>query len=187
MIIKAGIELIKHFESLHDGDLTQIGLQPKLAPEGLWTAGWGHLIIDPSTKKSLPEEQKKRAYELMGSLTLEQAEELLVKDLGSAEERVRRSLIIAVTDYEKASLVSLAYNLRSYEKLAKYLGQDKSVFKEKMLLYCKDINGSLLKGLKIRRISERLLFENREWKVVVGDLQKLSIKEMLDYEKILFG
>ena len=32
-----GINLIKYFESLHDGDLTEIGLQPKMCPAGIWT------------------------------------------------------------------------------------------------------------------------------------------------------
>lgn len=185
MIIKSGIELVKHFESLHDGDLHRIGLQPKLAPEGYWTAGWGHLIIDPLTKKPLTKELKKRAYELMGNLTLLEAEELLVKDLEIAEQRVKKSLIIAVTDYERGALVSLAFNLKSYEKLAKYLGQDKTVFKEKMLLYCKDVNGKFLKGLKIRRIAERLLFEGKNWKPVI-EMQNMSIDEILLQEKELF-
>ena len=37
---KEGIVLVKHFESLHDGDLTMIGLQPKLCPAGIWKAGY---------------------------------------------------------------------------------------------------------------------------------------------------
>ena len=32
-----GIDLIKHFEGLHDGDLKKIGLQPKKCPAGIWT------------------------------------------------------------------------------------------------------------------------------------------------------
>jgi lysozyme len=32
-----GIQLIQEFESLHDGDLTMIGLQPKMDPVGIWT------------------------------------------------------------------------------------------------------------------------------------------------------
>ena len=34
-----GIDLIKEFESLHDGDLKQVGLQPKMCPAGIWTEG----------------------------------------------------------------------------------------------------------------------------------------------------
>ena len=41
-----GIELIKEFESLHDGDLSIIGLQPKMCPAGIWTEGYGHAMRD---------------------------------------------------------------------------------------------------------------------------------------------
>jgi len=33
------IKLIVRYESLHDGDLKQIGLQPKMDPIGIWTEG----------------------------------------------------------------------------------------------------------------------------------------------------
>ena len=36
-----GINLIKEFESLHDGDLSKIGIQPKMDPIGIWTEGYG--------------------------------------------------------------------------------------------------------------------------------------------------
>jgi lysozyme len=41
-----GIQLIQEFESLHDGDLTMIGLQPKMDPIGIWTEGYGHAMRD---------------------------------------------------------------------------------------------------------------------------------------------
>ena len=37
-------QVIKHYEGLHDGDLSKIGLQPKMDPSGIWTEGWGHAI-----------------------------------------------------------------------------------------------------------------------------------------------
>ena len=40
-----GIQLIKHYESLNDNDLTLIGLQPKMDPAGIWTSGYGHAIL----------------------------------------------------------------------------------------------------------------------------------------------
>ena len=39
-----GIELIKSFESLHDGDLSKIGLQPKMCPAQIWTEGYGRAM-----------------------------------------------------------------------------------------------------------------------------------------------
>ena len=43
---KLGIKLIKEFESLHDGDLKKIGLQPKMDPIGIWTEGYGRAMRD---------------------------------------------------------------------------------------------------------------------------------------------
>ena len=39
-----GREIVKHYESLHDGDLKKIGLQPKLCPAGIWTQGYGRAM-----------------------------------------------------------------------------------------------------------------------------------------------
>ena len=52
-ISKNAIDLIKHYESLHDGNLKEIGIQPKMDPVGIWTIGWGHAIADPITKQFL--------------------------------------------------------------------------------------------------------------------------------------
>lgn len=49
----------KHFESLHDGDLTIIGLQPKMCPAGIWTEGYGNAIVDPLTGKFLKGSENK--------------------------------------------------------------------------------------------------------------------------------
>jgi lysozyme len=49
----ATTKLVKTFEGLHDGDLTKIGLQPKMDPVGIWTEGYGSAMIDPRTGKHL--------------------------------------------------------------------------------------------------------------------------------------
>ena len=50
---KATVDLIKHFESLHDGDLHKIGLQPKMDSVGIWTCGYGRAMIDPNIYRRL--------------------------------------------------------------------------------------------------------------------------------------
>ena len=50
MISSKAIELIKHYESLHDGDLHKIGLQPKMDPVGIWTEGWGRAMVGKNGK-----------------------------------------------------------------------------------------------------------------------------------------
>ena len=44
MICNAAIDLVKSFEGIHDGDLTVIGLQPKMCPAGIWTVGYGRAL-----------------------------------------------------------------------------------------------------------------------------------------------
>ena len=57
-----GINLIKYFESLHDGDLTEIGLQPKMCPAGIWTEGYGHAIRDLKGQFFKGKDNKLKAY-----------------------------------------------------------------------------------------------------------------------------
>jgi len=40
-----GLRFIAEFESLHDGDLTKIGIQPKTDCSGIWTVGYGHALF----------------------------------------------------------------------------------------------------------------------------------------------
>ena len=49
-ISQLGIDLIKFYESLHDGNLSKIGLQPKECPAGFWTVGYGRMLKDLSGK-----------------------------------------------------------------------------------------------------------------------------------------
>ena len=117
-----------------------------------------------------------------------QAEKWLEEDLEDARLRVGKAVLgkdVGLNKDEFEALVSLAYNLRSFEQLAKHL-PDKNKFKKKMLLYCKDVKGNYLKGLRIRRISERLLFEGKDWLTVALELQKKSDKEIEQTEKELF-
>ena len=53
----SGIALIAYFEQYHDGDLTKIGLQPKMCPAGIWTVGLGHALINKNTGKWLKGQQ----------------------------------------------------------------------------------------------------------------------------------
>ena len=41
---REGIELIKSFEGIPDGDPTTVRIDAYLDPVGIWTIGWGHAI-----------------------------------------------------------------------------------------------------------------------------------------------
>ena len=79
-----GISLIKFYESLHDGDLKKIGLQPKMCPAGIWTVGYGHALrdIDGTWLKGVAGYQRiLEIYPDLETITIEEAEELLEEDL----------------------------------------------------------------------------------------------------------
>lgn len=111
------------------------------------------------------------------------------EDIKGSLDRVTKVVYNTMTQGEFDALVSQAFNLRSFEKLAFHFNLDKEVWRKKTLLYCKDVKGNFLKGLKIRRISERLLSEDREWKefAIWGQKKSTTIDMILTKEKELFN
>ena len=106
-----GLDLIKHFESLHDGDLTRIGLQPKMDPVGIWTVGYGHALYDSKGVFLKGEKNREAAYKQFPGLTELEAVELLADDLPVYEAMVykmiqRRDL----NDDQHSAIVSFCYN-----------------------------------------------------------------------------
>ncbi len=109
-INQAGLDLIKGFEGIPDGDPTTVNLDPYLDPVGIWTIGWGHAIRDGSAFLR-GKENKKRAFALYpGGLTLQQAEALLRADLLDSCRDVQALVKVKVNDNQFAALVSFAYN-----------------------------------------------------------------------------
>ena len=158
-----GNQCIQHYESIHDGDLSKIGYQPKMCPAGIWTVGWGHAVIDPKTNKFLKGEQNKaRALELYPNLTKAQAIELLKADLKSVERMVN-SLRLDITQTQFDALVSFAYNL-GFSRLegSSLLRRIKDKASHEEITKCfgmwNKANGKILPGLTYRRQTEALLF-----------------------------
>lgn len=171
------IQIIKHYEQLHDGDLKQIGLQPKLCPAGVWTVGYGRAIIDPATKKQLKgAENKQRAYELYPALSIEQAEQFLVEDYALREMQVKELLKKLAEEWQLGAMVSLAYNIgvgnfRTSSVLRYFNKGNIPMAAESFKLWIK-ADGKVLTGLQLRRISERHLFLSNEVKFFTkADLQ----------------
>ena len=140
---------------------------------GIWTIGIGHT---------------KKVKEGM-VITDAKIDELFEEDIADAVQRVKDYLIVEATQNELDALISQAYNLRSYATLAKHFNLDKKVWRTKTLLYCKDVKGNFLKGLKIRRMAERLLSEGREWLGFVRWAQdkKTTMPMILEKEKEFFS
>lgn len=107
----AGRILIKNSESVHDGNLKKIGLQPKLCPAGIWTVGWGHaLYYNGKPLKEDDFDKIELLFPQYSNMTIEQAEELFDQDLKIRERLVQRYLKVSVTQNQFDALVSFVFN-----------------------------------------------------------------------------
>ena len=147
-VSERGIKLIKHHEGVRN--------RPYRCPAGLWTVGVGHLIGDG---KSLPESWNRL-------FTKEEIDGILKRDLRRFELGVHKMLPnMPLRQSEFDALVSFCFNLglgcfqRSTIRQALLRG-DKKTAMESLLKYCR-AGGRILRGLQIRRMDEKALFEGR--------------------------
>ena len=157
---KLGIELIKHYESLHDGDLSEIGLQPKMCPARIWTEGYGHVILDDKGKKIIGADFYKRARKFSKISTKEEAERLLQEDLIKFEKIVINKINVVLKQHQFDALVSHTYNTGGSETLFKLVNDNSD---EAILSWIRNryitVDGKKLNGLIKRRESEAELYE----------------------------
>lgn len=107
---QTGIDLIKFFEGLHDGNLKEIGLQPKMDPVGIWTEGWGRAMLDSKGNFIKGPKNEALAYSRITIKTLEQANKALLHDLVPFELQVLRKLKKKITQQKFDALVVHTYN-----------------------------------------------------------------------------
>src|SRR3954465_13623009 len=80
-ITNAGLELVKSFEGILDGDPSTVNLDPYLDPVGIWTIGWGHaIVVGGQFLRGAGNRARARAL-YPGGITIPQAETLLRADL----------------------------------------------------------------------------------------------------------
>jgi len=146
-VSKAGITLIKHYESVRN--------RPYRCPAGLWTVGVGHLIGDG---KSLPESWNK-------TFSTEEINALLIRDLNRFERGVLKMLPnVPLRQCEFDALCSFSFNLglgcfqRSTLRQALLRG-NKTQAMASLVKYCR-AGGKILRGLQTRRLDEKALFES---------------------------
>jgi lysozyme len=155
-----GKAIIKEFESLHDGDLKQIGLQPKMDPIGIWTEGWGRAMRDSKGNFLKGPKNKTIAEQRATIKTLEDAEKALEEDLKPRELEVFRKLKVKVNQNQFDALVSHYYNTGGSATLFDLINQkaDKQkIYKWFTERYIK-ANGKILNGLIRRRKAEANLY-----------------------------
>jgi len=153
-----GIDLIKHFEGLHDGDLRTIGLQPKMCPAGIWTEGYGRAMRDKNGNFIRGKENKKLAYASITIRTEEQAEKALAEDLPSYEKQVILKAKKPLKQNEFDALVSHRYNTGGSSTLTEMSNSQNILLKAWWVSHYIMGGGKKLKGLIERRKAEAKLF-----------------------------
>lgn len=171
------LDLIKHYESLHDGDLKTIGLQPKLCPAGFWTVGYGHVVIETITYRALT---WKTPYKDVLKYTLKDESEavaLLDIDLQKYRANVQGNVNprANMSQREFDAMTSFCYNVGvgnfANSTLLKLFNKgDKLGASMEFLKWCKAKDpktGQMvtLKGLERRRKSEKYFYETGEFKI----------------------
>jgi lysozyme len=151
---KIGIDLIKFFEGLHDGDLKQIGLQPKKCPAGIWTQGYGSAMREKNGNFL--------KGNVMPNVTISEteAEYLLAKDLSVFENIVMRKVKVLLTQNKFDALVSYTYNTGGSDTLFKLINKNAPDEQIRKWIETKYItaNGKQLPGLVARRKAESKLY-----------------------------
>jgi len=147
-VSKAAIALIKHHEGVRS--------RPYRCPANLWTVGVGHLIGDG---KSLPDSWNR-------TFSQEEIDGILKSDLRRFELGIHKMLPnVPLRQHEFDALVSFCFNLglgcfqRSTLRQALLRGNKKAAM-ESLVKYCR-AGGKILRGLQIRRLDEKALFEGR--------------------------
>lgn len=159
-----GIEIIKHFESLNDGDLNKIGLQPKRDCGGYMTVGWGHCLIKEDGSYCLNITDVERYFSEYLSIDELFAEELLRQDLIKVERQID-SLGLQLNQNQFDALVSFAFNV-GFGNLLKstLLKRIKNIVNQPSIEACLTMwNKSkqiTLKGLTLRRQAESNLYNS---------------------------
>jgi lysozyme len=147
-VSKAAIALIKHHEGVRN--------RPYRCPANLWTVGVGHLIGDG---KSLPDSWNR-------TFSQEEIDGILKSDLRRFELGVHKMLPnVPLRQHEFDAIISFCFNLglgcfqRSTLRQALLRG-DKKAAMESLVKYCR-AGGKILRGLQIRRLDEKALFEGK--------------------------
>jgi lysozyme len=147
-VSKAAIVLIKHHEGVRS--------RPYRCPANLWTVGVGHLIGDG---KSLPDSWNR-------TFSQEEIDGILKSDLRRFELGVHKMLPnVPLRQHEFDAIISFCFNLglgcfqRSTLRQALLRG-DKKAAMESLVKYCR-AGGKILRGLQIRRLDEKALFEGK--------------------------
>jgi lysozyme len=162
-----GVQLIIAAESLHDGDLKMIGLQPKMCPAGYWTEGYGNVILDSHGNMLKGEANKALAYKLSTVKNEAEALKQLYENVNNKYGVFVDSLGLNLNQNQFDALTSFTYNcgknaLRTSTllKRIKAKASDKDITAAFAMFNKSD--GKVMPGLVKRRREEAKLFLSKE-------------------------
>ena len=155
-----GVRLIKQFESLHDGDLSAIGLQPKMCPRGIWTAGYGRALRGKDGKFLVGKKDKSEAYKMNTIDNEAEANAALKEDLAVFERIVMSKIKVDINQNQFDALVSHAYNTGGSDTLFKLINKKSPEAQIRRWFETKYVTsgGVRMRGLVTRRKAESDLF-----------------------------
>lgn len=171
-----GIELIKSFEGIPDGDPATVNLDPYLDPLDIWTIGWGHAVVSAGVMLRGAANRAQAKAMFPGGITLEQAEALLRGDLVSRTADVLRLVKVPLSDNQFGAIMSFVFNCGAANfggsTLLKLLNAGNSAgAADQFLVWNKGRKDGVLvelPGLTRRRRAERALFLGQDWRAVAA-------------------
>lgn len=171
-----GIELIKSFEGIPDGDPSTVNLDPYLDPLDIWTIGWGHAVVSSGVMLRGAANRALAKSMFPGGITLEQAETLLRGDLVSRTADVLRLAKVSLSDNQFGAIMSFVFNCGAANfggsTLLKLLNAGNGAgAADQFLVWNKGRKDGVLvelPGLTRRRRAERALFLGQDWRAVAA-------------------
>ena len=171
-----GIELIKSFEGIPDGDPSTVNLDPYLDPLQIWTIGWGHAVVSNGVMVRGADNKALAKSMFPGGITLEQAETLLRGDLVSRTADVLRLVQVPLSDNQFGAIMSFVFNCGAANfgasTLLKLLNAGNvGGAADQFLVWNKGRKDGVLvelPGLTRRRRAERALFLGQDWRAVAA-------------------
>lgn len=161
---QAGINLIKSFEGIVDGNPKTVNLDPYADPIGILTIGWGHAITFGGRFLKNTSADRLLARKLYpNGITRAEAEQLLAHDINEHSRDLEATIGVPLTDNQFAAVASLVFNigmkafLRS--SLLKALKTKNYKLAATRFAPWNTAGGKVLSGLVRRRAAEAKLFQ----------------------------
>ncbi len=161
-----GFEFLKCYETVHDGDLHQVGLQPKPDASGIWTEGFGHAMTRNGkflTVKEYPTIESVLPFSSIS--TEEEAERLLKEDIASREVQVNSWVKVPLKQNQFDALLLHTYNCGKSETLYRLVnsGADEKALGKWWTGHYTTSAGEVLKGLVLRRMDEWEIWKESDY------------------------